>query len=90
VVGSGVALCSVEPGQDREHEDPFESDHAFLSRNGAKKTGPLDTGKHRKKHAEIPEQMKPRGRYRGDQAHHEVFWLEEDRSGAVLPDALQA
>ena len=33
--------------------------------------------------------MKPWRRYRGDQADHEVFWLEEDRSGAVLPDALQ-
>jgi hypothetical protein len=42
-----------------------------------------------RQHAEIPEQMKPRGRDRGDQAHHQVMRLEEDRSGAVLPDALQ-
>ena len=42
-----------------------------------------------RQHPERPQRVKSWRRYRGDQPDHQVFRLEEDRAGAILPDALQ-
>ena len=42
-----------------------------------------------RQHAEVPQEVKPRRRYRGNQAEDEIFRRKHDGARAVLPDALE-